>query len=216
MRLGHWQVCLRVWLRACAAFCVVLLAASGAARADYPAAAWDAEPDGARWTAFAHAAVEQHGQSLLQTIPTDIEQFCPGFASRGEKDRQAFWVFLMSSLAKFESSYNPATSFDETTVDTGMVTRDGAPIISRGLLQISRESANGYGCGIADPQQLHDPETNIVCGVRIFNRWIERDGVISGKEGKRWRGLARYFSPFRSAKKLASMQADASRQPYCR
>ncbi len=181
-----------------------------------PAAQWDSKPEGRQWTKQTHEAVEQYGANLISTVPKDADLYCKSYKDLNPTDRRSFWVSLISSLAEYESNYDPDVTFDETTVDPKMLTRAGKPIISRGLLQISKESANGYGCGIKEARQLHDAKTNISCGVRIFDRWVSRDGVISGRVNGKWRGAARYFSPFRSATKLAHMQAKAKEQPFCR
>jgi len=54
----------------------------------------------------------------------------------------------------------------------------GAQVVSRGLLQISIESSQGYQCGINDAQQLHSAEQNIRCAARILNKWVARDQSI--------------------------------------
>src|SRR5829696_2457230 len=94
-------------------------------------------------------------------------------------------------------------------------TAEGNWVISRGLLQISKESGNGYGCGIVNEMVLHDPATNIACGVRIMARWIGQDGYIARRQNGKWRGLARYWSPFRKDNHKAQMAAWTRQQPYC-
>ncbi len=96
-----------------------------------------------------------------------------------------------------------------------MLTREGTPISSRGLLQISRESANGYGCNIKDAKELHQPGVNIACAVRIFNRWIVKDKMISGRVKGKWKGAARYFSPFRDDRKLQSLRGKSKQLAIC-
>ena len=83
-----------------------------------------------------------------------------------------------------------------------MVDTEGI-VASMGLLQISKESANGYGCGITKAAQLYKPDTNLECAVKIAERWLNRDKVFFGKtvvDGKtKWLGLGRYWSVARSA-----------------
>ena len=164
------------------------------------------------WQAFVEEAIDLHGDSLRTSTPSDIANWCPAFAGQTPEERKAFWSYLMSSLMKFESNYDTTVSFQESFND-----RFGNPVISRGLLQLSKESANGYGCGIGDPKELHDPKTNLQCSVRIMNRWLDRDGAIVRKTApNKWRGFARYWSPFRSKSKLKTMQQQVADSSYCR
>jgi hypothetical protein len=117
----------------------------------------------------------------------------------------------MSALTRFESNFDPSVEFTEPNIFNAQ----GNRVISRGLLQISRESANGYGCGIANEQQLHDPATNLACAVRIMNRLVPRDDVI-GSTASPWRGMAAYWSPFRRPDRRTDMQQWTSAQTYCR
>ena len=180
------------------------------AQGAFPPARWDSQPGGPQWTAAAHASVQALGATLINTVPQDIGTYCPAYPRLDASNRRAFWVYLMSAVAKFESKYKPETSFQENFKDA-----QGNWVISRGLLQISKESANGYGCGIVDATVLHDPATNIACGVRIMARWIGEDGSIARLENSRWRGLARYWSPFRKSDRRATIATWTKQQPYC-
>lgn len=175
-----------------------------------PTGRWDSKPDGPAWTRFALAGIDAHGQGLLATQPADVASYCPRYPQAGPADRRAFWAGLMSALARPESNFNPAVTFTESFPDSS-----GRPVVSRGLLQISQESANGYGCGITDPQQLHDPETHLSCAARIINRLVTRDGVI-GSTSAPWKGMSAYWSPFRRADARAELQQWTARQSYCR
>lgn len=180
-----------------------------------PSAQWDNNPSGSLWTRYTLIAVTKHGSNLLSSTPADMQSYCPKYEKLNTQDRRSFWVHLISSLAKFESNHDPKVRFNETTVDPGMLTKQGEPIISRGLLQISKESANGYGCKITDELELHDPNTNINCAVRILDRWVGKDKVISGQQDGKWQGAARYFSPFRNPSKLSHMQSQSAKLPFC-
>ena len=102
-------------------------------------------------------------------------------------------VWLLSAMAKFESNLNSATAFAETLQDSR-----GNSVVSRGLLQLSVESANQprYGCGLMTTTNLHDPVTNLTCGARILAKWVRDDGVISYGTG-RASGGGRYWSVLR-------------------
>jgi hypothetical protein len=177
----------------------------------YPPADWDRKPDGPEWTRFAHTAISELGSELLASNPRDVGDYCPSYHRLNQDQRRAFWVYLLSRLARFESNQDPGVRYTESFDDSR-----GNPVISRGLLQISMESANGYGCGIEDAMELHDPETNIRCGVRILNRWVaERDGVIAARTDGGWRGAARYWSPFRNDTKRSQIASATAAQGYC-
>lgn len=176
----------------------------------YPAAAWESRPDGRNWTLTAHQAIDTLAPQLTSVIPSDIDAFCPGYRATNPAGRRAFYVALLAELARYESNYDPSVRYTESFTDNS-----GNRVISRGLLQLSQESANGYGCGITNAEQLHDPTTNISCAVRILGRWVERDGVIAGYSAGAWRGASRYWSPLRDRNKLVDLQAALNAQPFC-
>lgn len=149
------------------------------------------------FTKFTAKALNELGSDLLKATPKDLAEYCPP-----EGDRKQCYIGIISGLAKFESNFKPTTNYTESFKDA-----KGKFVISRGLLQISQESANGYGCGISKPEMLLDAETNLRCGVRIMNRWIVRDGVIAGGKTGAWKGNARYWSPFRKADRISSIKA---------
>lgn len=97
-------------------------------------------------------------------------------------------IQTISIMAKYESSFNPAEKYTESFADAS-----GVKVVSRGLLQVSQESANqkAYDCKITDPKQLHDPKINLECAVKIAVKWINQDGVFFGGDKL---GLGRYWS----------------------
>jgi len=179
----------------------------------YLQASWSHLPEGNKWTYFTQRAIGKYGQTLLTTTPRDIVEYCPRYPELTRTQRGDFWVHLISKLAYFESSYNPETSYVEMFFDN-----NGNNVVSRGLLQISKESANGanYRCGINNERELHNPKRNLECGVRILNKWIKTDEVIVGKEGSKWHGAARYWSPFRNQVKNSEIANYTSSLDFCR
>jgi soluble lytic murein transglycosylase-like protein len=160
---------------------------------------------------MAHTAIENVGSGLLTKTPQDVQGYCPSYDDLNQAQRRTFWVYLLSRLARFESNHDLSVSYTESFNDA-----QGNRVISRGLLQVSKESANGYGCGIGDATELHDPETNIRCGVRILNRWVaERDRVIAARTNSQWRGAVRYWRPFRSDSRRAQIASATVSQPCC-
>jgi hypothetical protein len=144
-------------------------------------------------------------------VPEDATTFCPKYTKLSSSQRKEFWAFLISAMTKYESSFKPETQYKEAFKDS-----KGNNVISRGLLQISIESANGYGCGFKTVSELHDPYANLSCGIRILNRWMSRDKRIAGKVDGGWRGGARYWSVLRSTNKpYSSIVAMTRKMSIC-
>ena len=156
--------------------------------------AWDGKHrDAEKWSEFTKDAIFEVGESLLDSNPTDINRFCPAYGSLNQEGKLMFWIHLVSSMARFESSFRRETSFRKSFKD-----RFGNNVISRGLLQLSIESARGYKCDLRNAQDLHDPQRNLECTIKILKRWVDDDNVISKRlSNGKWRGGARYWSVLR-------------------
>lgn len=147
------------------------------------------------WTMYAVNAFKLYGKDMLKVTPLDASNYCPQIKDMNEEQRVAFYNYLLSAMAKHESNFKPNTNFTEGFNDS-----KGKRVISRGLLQLSQESANGYKCGITEPTMLHDPKINIECSVRILNQWISRDKYIGGTAPNIPNaGGARYWSVLRNS-----------------
>lgn len=147
------------------------------------------------WSAMVGAALDKYGAGILSAKPNDAAEYCPNFAKLNTQQKREFYIYLVSCMAEFESSFNPKATYTEKFAD-----RNGVRVVSRGLLQISQESANGssYKCGITDAQQLHDPKTNLTCGVKILARWIPSDAYIGHTTSEKDHlGGGRYWSVLR-------------------
>lgn len=144
------------------------------------------------WSKFAYEGLELYGKEMLAANPMDSSLWC-----LPKEKRKEYYTWLISFMSKFESSHNPKVQYRENFRDG-----HGDLVISRGLLQLSKESANLYGCNIKDANELHDPRTNIHCAVRILNRWIVRDKVIANEK----LGGGRYWSVLRPGLKKDSIR----------
>lgn len=173
-------------------------------------------------------AITLAGRELLDLSPKDATEYCPQYKNLGLNARRRFYVALFAALAKFESAYKDNVAYEEacyvklrdangkeykgripeTKAPKGCGIKDaqGKYVVSRGQLQISKESANSYGCKISDSKELHDPKVNIECGNRIAKKWIAQDGVIAGGSSGAWKGMARYWSPFRKSDRIAEIK----------
>lgn len=155
---------------------------------------WNGKVSAAKdWTAHVDRELDRIGSDLLETVPADKNTFCPKYQNLSHAQRKQFWTFLISSMVRFESNFKTDSAYTEDFNDSS-----GKKVISRGLLQISIESGNAYGCGFKTTKDLHDPYQNLSCGVRILNRWMANDERIAGKVNGSWKGGARYWSVLRT------------------
>lgn len=162
-----------------------------------------------QWTRHAYNELEVHGLDMLGKVPGDAEDFCPNYVRLNRHQKKTFWVYLLSAVSQFESNFNPDTSYTEAFADS-----TGQMVVSRGLLQLSLESARGYGCELRGGQDLHDPLKNLSCGIRILNRWVGSDGVIRANNGG-WKGGARYWSVLRREAQYGSIRGWTSSLKFC-
>ncbi len=73
---------------------------------------WDAKPDGASWTALTAEAISDLGGDLLTANVSDVADFCPAYPSMtSEADKTAFWVGLVSAMARLENGHDPSVSY---------------------------------------------------------------------------------------------------------
>jgi len=164
-----------------------------------PVMAWDQQgPHTDQWTEATLAALETQGAALLSEVPGDIGTWCPHYVQAQPEERAAFWAGLLSTLARFESTWNPRAV--------------GGGGKWFGLVQISPGTAQSYGCSADSGQELTDGAANLQCAVQIAARTVTRDGVVAAGGG----GFAADWGPFASADKRAQMAQWVSSQSYCR
>ncbi|MFK8013424.1 MAG: hypothetical protein AB8B80_15390 [Marinicellaceae bacterium] len=178
-------------------------------------AAWQYNTTQNNLEALTIDALELYGENLIKSVPEDINDYCPNYKKAKTQDRIKFWSSLISSLSFFESTHSTSVSYAEN-----FLTLDGKPVVSRGLLQISIESSRAYQCQISSENDLHQPQINLECGVRILSKLITKDNVIAGKNKKlknhnNWLGAAKYWSPFRDSSKKQTIALNTKKQPYC-
>jgi len=166
-----------------------------------PPMRWDHLPGTEGWTASTLQALRGHGAALPLTVPQDIDTFCPGYRNAGIEDRRAFWVGLLSAIAKYESTWNP--------------TAKGGGGRWIGLMQIAPGTAQAFDCTAQDRAGLQDGAANLSCAVRIAAHQVARDDAIVSDGTKGWRGIARDWAPMRSAEKRAEIAAWTRAQAYC-
>ncbi len=162
------------------------------------------------WNQYVFDGLDTFGGNLMSVTPKDISQFCPKYSNLNLKNKKYFWISLIAAMSRFESNFNPQASFREGFTDSR-----GKYVVSRGLLQLSYESARGYGCPISKSNDLHIPKINLECTIRILDRWIGRDSHISAKWSGSWKGGARYWSVLRKRSTLSSIKAKTSSLGVC-
>ena len=176
---------------------VVAFGTEASADTSLPAARWDDVPGSRAWTEAALAALASHAAPLVALVPQDVSTWCPGYQAANAEDRSAFWVGLVSALAKHESTWRPEVSDSEGRW--------------HGLLQISPGTAEGYGCAAQDAKALKDAGANLSCGLRIMAETVVRDEVVAEGGG----GVAADWAPFSVAEKREDMAAWTRAQSYC-
>jgi hypothetical protein len=172
---------------------------------------WDGKhADTDEWNQFTADAIAKFGSAMRSKTPSDVTSFCPNYGNLDEAGKTQFWIGLIAAMAKFESNYNPSTRYTEGFDDS-----NGNAVVSRGLLQLSYESAKAYGCDVSSSSALHDPKVNLTCTVRIINKWLASDGVISAQTSG-WRGAARYWSVLRKSSTLGPIRAATKNLSVCK
>ena len=166
-------------------------------------ARWEKKhPDGRDWTLSTYREISKVAAGLVTATPYDYKDFCPEYKSLSPENKKNFWVYLLSSMAELESNFNPSLSYRESFRDGS-----GNYVMSRGLLQISIESGNAYGCAFKSQSDLNDPYRNLSCGLRILNKWVVNDKRIAGSVSGSWRGGSRYWSVLRTSTKVNSIKS---------
>lgn len=164
---------------------------------ELPPMRWTGIDDAQSWTRAVYQALETHGAPLIETVPADIDTWCPTYPEGDAETRAAFWAGLLSTLAKHESTWNPQAV--------------GGGGLWYGLVQIAPPTARGYGCKARTGDALKDGADNLACAVRIMAVTVPRDGVVS----QGMRGVAADWGPFHSERKRADMIAWSRAQPWC-
>ncbi|MEM9756900.1 MAG: transglycosylase SLT domain-containing protein, partial [Pseudomonadota bacterium] len=150
---------------------------------DFPALAWDGAPGATAWSRAALAALSGPARDLVDTVPGDIDAWCPAYRTADPAGRAAFWAGLVSTLAFYESTHDPRAV--------------GGGGRWFGLVQISPATARGYGCVATSGNALLDGPANLQCGLRIMAETVPRDGVIA----RGMQGVAADWGPFHSTTK---------------
>lgn len=186
---------------------------------------------------------------ILNSVPIDVAQFCPNYEKLSIDDRALFYAHLLSKMAEYESGFKPDRSYKECSFKESTYGSsgkwielegmwcipghklDGGVAISRGLMQMSLESAIGYGCQVSSPSELHDAFKSISCAVKVFNRLVPKPRIVDGKtrghgyiaskvDGS-WKGASAYWAVVRDSsgynkESSGKIKLYTSQLEYCR
>lgn len=161
--------------------------------------AWESKVKGSSsWSTTVYQVIQnEEPQMLGQNVADDVEVFCPQYRSLTDKQRLNFWGQLLAGMSKFESSWNPASYYVESTMGLDPIT--GRQVASEGLLQLSYQDEKSYNmdCGFdwsvdqaftnTDPRKtIFNPHNNLRCGIKILARQLNRQRAISTTTGVYW------------------------------
>ena len=149
-----------------------------------------------------------------------VAGFCPKFAAEPEADKRAFWAYLFQALAGAEAGLDPTIQVRHTEA---AVTRTDKvskrPVRQEGLLQLTYDDSDRYGCDFRwqhdrrlpenDPARtILQPANNLGCGVKIIENQIIRQGKPLVTRTSYWSTLqpgTRSFAVF--SKQMANVPA---------
>ena len=165
-----------------------------------PRTRWEHRRNGDLWTRVAMRSAKAHG--LVNVVPQDIDEWCPAYSEQSQMARAAFWAGLISTLARYESTWN------ERAIGGGGRWH--------GLMQIQPSTAAFRGCRAQTARALRVGPDNVSCAARIMGVTVQRDKAISVKGSRRWQGVAADWGPIRNDRMRGVMQRYTKRQVYCR
>lgn len=144
------------------------------------------------WTKITIEAVNKQFQKL--NLAEDTELFCPEYTMLDEETKKHFWAELISTMAFFESGWNPVSQLTE--ISLGMDSVTGKVVTSEGLLQLSYgdtkwatwcqfdwESDNKNNPMITT---ILDPKNNLECGIGILANQIRKHHRIVLEKHAYW------------------------------
>jgi hypothetical protein len=124
---------------------------------------------------------------LSPKVAKDVKNFCPRFNSLPIADKRAYWAYFFQALSSAEAGLRTTADVRHTEPEVAVVDDVSHRMVrSEGLLQLTYEDADRYGCDFDwdDDKQLaeHDPDktilqpkNNLQCGVKILtNQLIDK------------------------------------------
>lgn len=121
---------------------------------------------------------------LSAKVAKDVKPFCPRFNGLDEADKRAYWAYFFQALSGAEAGLEPTANVRHTEPEVAV--KDGVShrmVRSEGLLQLTYEDAERYGCAFdwdgdkqlpehAPEKTILQPKNNLTCGVRILSNQL--------------------------------------------
>jgi hypothetical protein len=161
----------------------------------FEALAWEkVQPDGKNWSTYVFKLLQNEAKAILTA--QDMSRFCKKYSFLNESQKINVAGQLIAGIVKWESSFNPTSRFQESTMGTDPVT--GLPVWSEGLMQLSYQDtqwapfcafnwAADKKLPVDSPKKtILDPYKNLYCGMRILANQITRKGSIVLSTGVYW------------------------------
>ena len=125
---------------------------------------------------------------LSSRVNQAVHPFCPRFESLSATDKRSYWAYFFQALAGAEAGLEPTANVRHSDPEVAVVDKVTHRITrQQGLLQLSYEDADRYGCDFdwEHDKELpeHDasktilqPKNNLLCGIKILkNQLIDLD-----------------------------------------
>lgn len=139
------------------------------------------------WNQFIYEEINRHKTIFLNNpdLPrADIEHLDPDFFSKTDDQKAAFWVLVIASIARFESSFDPASSYLEPK-----------PLnyYSLGLLQLSYIDTTAFRHLPINEhlKNITDPKVNLQSGVIILAAQLTKKKTLFTQKSYYWSVLTR-------------------------
>jgi hypothetical protein len=126
-------------------------------------------------------------------VARDVRPYCPRFGVLAEADKRAFWAYFFQALAGAEAGLKPTANIRHTEPEVAV--KDSVTkrmVRSEGLLQLTYEDSDRYGCDFDwnadrklpehDPAKtILQPKNNLTCGIRILDNQLiaQRKSLLS-------------------------------------
>ena len=143
------------------------------------------ELGGPTWNHEWDVLIERHlpPAMLSRRVPHDVRRFCPAFFRMGVTDKRAFWAYFFQALAGAESGLDTKTNVRHESMGPGKDGVTGSLVRSQGLLQLTYEDKDRYGCNFDWKHDRHlaltssrrtilRPRNNLLCGIRILDQQL--------------------------------------------
>jgi len=121
---------------------------------------------------------------LSSRVGKDVKVFCPRFNRLSLADKRAFWAYFFQALAGAEAGLRATADVRHNEPQVAVVDQVSHRMVrSEGLLQLTYEDADRYGCDFdwdidkelpehADYKTILQPRNNLLCGVKILTNQL--------------------------------------------